>query len=79
MAWAFFMESVADAAALAGGCDRLAEELGVSAAEVESWRAGTSIPDDAAFLRLIDFSFGNVYRTAKIQEKIDAPPMTAAK
>jgi hypothetical protein len=54
MGRALYIESVEDAAALAGGYERLAAELGVSAAEVESWSAGSAIPESAVFLRLIE-------------------------
>ena len=59
MGWAFYAESVEDAAALAGGYDRLAEALGVTPAEVRRWCAGTSLPDCAIFLRVIDLVSGN--------------------
>jgi len=52
MGWAFYAESVEDAAALAGGYDRLAAILGVTPAEVRSWCAGASLPDCAIFLRV---------------------------
>jgi hypothetical protein len=58
MARAFYVESVEDAAALAGGHDRLAAALGVSLAEVHGWCAGASIPDCAMFLRVIDLVSG---------------------
>jgi len=58
MGWAFYAESVEDAAALAGGYDRLAAILGVTPAEVRSWCAGASLPDCAIFLRVIDLVIG---------------------
>jgi hypothetical protein len=54
MGRAFYIESVEEAAALAGGYARLADELGVSTEEVERWSAGAAIPECAVFLRLID-------------------------
>jgi hypothetical protein len=58
MGRAFYVESVEDAAALAGGHDRLAAALGVSPAEVRGWCAGASIPDCSTFLRVIDLVSG---------------------
>jgi hypothetical protein len=58
MGRAFYIESVEDAAALAGGYDRLAEALGVSGDEVRGWAAGTAIPELSALLRLIDLVTG---------------------
>jgi hypothetical protein len=54
MGKALYIESVEHAAAIAGGYERLAAELGVSTGEVESWSAGTAIPESAVFLRLIE-------------------------
>jgi len=54
MGRAFYIESVEDAAAIAGGYDRLAAELGVSTEEVRLWSAGAVIPECAVLLRLID-------------------------
>ena len=54
MGKALYIESVEDAAALAGGYERLAAKLGVSAAEVASWSAGSAVPETAVFLRLIE-------------------------
>jgi hypothetical protein len=58
MGRAFYVESVEDAAALAGGHDRLAAALGVSPAEVHGWCAGASIPDCSMFLRVIELLTG---------------------
>ena len=54
MGRALYIESVEDAAALAGGYERLAEALGVSAAEIRSWSAGNARPESAVFLRLLE-------------------------
>jgi hypothetical protein len=51
---ALYIQSVEDAASVAGGYERLAAALGVSTDEVERWSAGTAIPEAAVFLRLID-------------------------
>lgn len=59
MGRAFYVESVEDAAAIAGGYDRLAAMLGVSAEEVERWSAGDSIPECEVLLRLIDVVTGS--------------------
>jgi hypothetical protein len=58
MAKALYIESVHDAAAIAGGKERLAAVLGVSAGEVERWSTGASIPDCTVFLRLIEVLLG---------------------
>ena len=54
MGKALYIESVEDAAAIAGGYERLAAELGVSTGEVESWSAGSATPECAVFLRLLE-------------------------
>jgi hypothetical protein len=54
MGKALYMHSVQDAAAIAGGPERLAEVLGVSAADVARWSCGAAIPECAVFLRVID-------------------------
>jgi hypothetical protein len=51
---ALYIQSVEDAASMAGGYDYLAAELGVSIDEVESWAAGRVIPECAVFLRIIE-------------------------
>jgi hypothetical protein len=58
MAKALYIESVHDAAAIAGGKERLAAVLGVSAGEVERWSTGASIPECSVFLRLIEVLLG---------------------
>jgi hypothetical protein len=54
MGKAFYVQSVEDAASIAGGYEPLAAELGVSLDEVESWSAGSVIPECAVFLRIIE-------------------------
>ena len=54
MGKALYIQSVEDAASMAGGYDDLAAELGVSIDEVESWAAGSVIPECAMFLRIIE-------------------------
>jgi hypothetical protein len=54
MGKALYIQSVEDAAAIAGGYERLAAALGVSADQVRSWSSGASIPECAVFLRLIE-------------------------
>jgi hypothetical protein len=54
MGKALYIQSVEDAASIAGGYEPLAAELGVSIHEVESWLAGSLIPECAVFLRLIE-------------------------
>jgi hypothetical protein len=53
-----YVESVEDAAALAGGHDRLAAVLGVTPDDVRGWCAGERIPQLSIFLRLIDLVTG---------------------
>lgn len=54
MGKAFYIESVEEAASIAGGYDRLAAALGVSIEEVESWSAGSAKPESSVFLRLLE-------------------------
>jgi hypothetical protein len=54
MGKALYIQSVEDAASIAGGYDRLAAELGVTRDEVERWCSGTSLPACAVFLRIIE-------------------------
>jgi hypothetical protein len=54
MGRALYIQSVEDAADIAGGYDRLAAALGVSIDQVRSWSAGRAIPECTLFLRLID-------------------------
>ena len=63
MGKALYVESVEEAAALAGGYERLAAELGVSTEEVQSWSAGTAKPESAVFLRLLEIVLGAETRT----------------
>lgn len=60
MAKALYIQSVEDAASIAGGYERLAAELGVSADQVRSWCSGASIPECALFLRIIEILVGPV-------------------
>jgi DNA-binding transcriptional regulator YdaS (Cro superfamily) len=57
MGKALYIQSVEDAASIAGGHERLAAVLGVSTHEVERWCSGVSIPECTAFLRVIDLIF----------------------
>lgn len=59
MGKALYIQSVEDAASIAGGHERLAAVLGVSTDEVERWRSGASIPDSTVFLRIIDLIFNH--------------------
>jgi hypothetical protein len=65
MGRAFYVESIEDAAAIAGGYDRLAARLGVSTEEVERWSAGDSVPECEVLLRLIDLVTGSSGPTGK--------------
>jgi hypothetical protein len=56
MGRALYIESVEDAASIAGGYEQLAVALGVSADEVKNWSTGMTIPDCMVFLRLLDLS-----------------------
>jgi hypothetical protein len=51
---ALYIQSVEDAASIAGGYERLAAALSVSIDEVRSWSSGESIPECAVFLRLVE-------------------------
>jgi hypothetical protein len=57
MGKALYIQSVEDAASIAGGHERLAAVLGVSTHEVERWCSGVSIPECTAFLRVIELIF----------------------
>jgi hypothetical protein len=57
MGKALYIQSVEDAASIAGGHERLAAVLGVSTHEVERWCSGASIPECGVFLRVIDLIF----------------------
>ena len=78
MGWAFYVESVEDAAALAGGHDRLAAVLGVTPDEVRGWCAGDAVPD-SLFLRVIDLVTGASDPTDRARKAAPAaePPATA--
>lgn len=54
MGKALYIQSVEQAADIAGGYDRLAAVLGVTRPEVDSWVSGSSTPGTAIFLRLVD-------------------------
>jgi hypothetical protein len=54
MGRALYIQSVEDAASVAGGYERLAAELGVGSDEVERWCTGSAIPECAVLLRVIE-------------------------
>jgi hypothetical protein len=56
MGRALYIQSVEDAASIAGGYERLADELGVSTGEIERWRSGAEIPACEVLIRLIELS-----------------------
>jgi hypothetical protein len=68
---ALYIQSVEDAAAIAGGYERLAAALGVSADQVRSWSAGASIPECAVFLRLIEILLDPVLA----KDPVPQPPL----
>jgi hypothetical protein len=57
MGRSLYIESVEDAAAVVGGYEQLAAELGVSTDEVRNWCTGMTIPESMMFLRLIGLLF----------------------
>ena len=61
------------AAELTGGRKKLAERLGVKAAEVEKWLAGTEIPREI-FLRVVDLIIDEITPSADSSESNDSPP-----
>lgn len=68
MGRALYIEAVEDAAALAGGYEQLADELGVRTEEVKGWSAGSEIPEQEMFLRIIDLvtkTVGDAYNDRK--------------
>jgi hypothetical protein len=75
MGRALYIQSVEDAASVAGGYERLAAELGVGADEVERWRAGSEIPECAVLLRVIELILngGVSFRGPTETERVSAP------
>jgi hypothetical protein len=59
MGKALYIQSVEQAADIAGGYDQLAAVLGVTRYEVDSWVSGSSTPGTAIFLRLIDIALSD--------------------
>jgi DNA-binding phage protein len=54
MGKALYIQSVEDAAEIAGGYERLAAALGVTREDIDSWVSGAAKPECAVFLRLIE-------------------------
>jgi DNA-binding transcriptional regulator YdaS (Cro superfamily) len=49
-----YIQSIVDAAEVAGGYDALAECLGVAPQEVRRWAEGNYAPPTGAFLRILE-------------------------
>lgn len=62
------------AAELAGGRKRLAERLGVKAAEIEKWLAGTEAMPRDLFLRVVDLIIDEITPSGDSSEPNDSPP-----
>ena len=54
-----YIKTLHTACLIAGGEHKLAEYLGVSAAEVEAWLNGRGTPPDSVFLRCVDLVDAN--------------------
>ena len=65
MGRALYIQSVEDAASIAGGYERLADELGVSTGEIERWRSGAEIPACEVLIRLIELSLNSGAKLAR--------------
>jgi hypothetical protein len=79
MGRALYIQSVEDAAAVAGGYERLAAALGVNLDVVKGWCAGNEIPECSVFLRVIEIIAGPAPRAsgpAEVDERAASAPAT---
>jgi hypothetical protein len=77
MGRALYIQSVEDAAAVAGGYERLAAELGVGTDEVERWRTGSAIPECAVLLRVIEIVLNAGVKPRPAEEPAADVPLAA--
>jgi hypothetical protein len=72
MGKALYIQSVEDAASVAGGYERLAAVLGVGTDEVERWRTGSAIPECAVLLRVIELVLNDAAKPRQAEDKVTA-------
>ena len=77
MGRALYIQSVEDAASVAGGYERLAAELGVGTDEVERWRTGSAIPECAVLLRVIELVLNAGVKPRPAEETAPDVPLVA--
>lgn len=67
---ALYIQSVEEAASVAGGYERLAAHLGVATDEVKRWCSGTAIPECAVLLRVIELVLTASAKPTETQERL---------
>jgi hypothetical protein len=72
MGKALYIQSVEEAASVAGGYDRLAAVLGVGTDEVERWRSGSAIPECGLLLRVIELILDAGAQPRQAEDKLTA-------
>jgi hypothetical protein len=77
MGRALYIQSVEDAASVAGGYERLAAELGVGTDEVERWRTGSAIPECAVLLRMIELVLTTGVKATPAEQPVPDLPLVA--
>jgi hypothetical protein len=77
MGRALYIQSVEDAASVAGGYERLAAELGVGTDEVERWRTGSAIPECSVLLRVIELVLKAAVKRGPAEERAPDVPLVA--
>jgi len=65
---AAYVETLEQAANIAGGFDELAIILGVTENELTAWTSGSSVPGPALFLRVLDLVLGDLQRKLELRE-----------
>jgi hypothetical protein len=65
---AAYVQTLEQAADIAGGYAELAAVLGVSQNDLDAWTKGTSVPGPALFLRVVDLVLGDLQRRLNPQE-----------
>ena len=59
---AAYVQTLEQAANIAGGYPQLAAVLGVTPSELDAWTKGSSVPGPALFLRVIDLVLSDLQR-----------------
>ena len=65
---AAYVETLEQAASIAGGFGELAIILGVTENELAAWTSGSSVPGPALFLRVLDLVLGDLQRKLELRE-----------